>query len=84
MRLTLEEKMDHLLTWAAEWHESERGRSMWAYSLSIGGSHALLNGWMKNEKLMSMLTQEEKGLIKAARSRALRYRSARYQSTHLR
>lgn len=67
-RISFKEKVDHLLAWAAEWHENEQGRSMWAYSLSIGGSHALLNGWMKSERLMSILTQEEKGLIEAARS----------------
>ncbi|MER6852979.1 hypothetical protein AB0A81_23830 [Streptomyces flaveolus] len=67
-RISFEEKVVHLLAWAAEWHENGQGRSMWAYSLSIGGSHALLNGWMKSERLINMLTQEEKGLIETARS----------------
>jgi hypothetical protein len=45
---------------------------MWAYSLSLGGSHALLNDWVNNERLMSLLTPEERSAIDAARRRATR------------
>lgn len=43
---------------------------MWAYSLSLGGSHALLNDWVNNERLMDLLTPEERSVIAAARRRA--------------
>jgi len=45
---------------------------MWAYSLSLGGSHALLNDWVNNEKLMDLLSPEERSVIDAARRRASR------------
>jgi hypothetical protein len=45
---------------------------MWAYSLSLGGSHALLNDWVNNERLMNLLTQEERSMVDAARRRANR------------
>jgi hypothetical protein len=32
---------------------------MWAYSLSLGGSHALLNDWVNNERLMNLLTRKK-------------------------
>jgi|tagenome__1003787_1003787.scaffolds.fasta_scaffold19032045_1 hypothetical protein len=65
-----EEKVHHLLTWAAEWNGGRTGRSMWSYSLSLGGSHALLNGWVKNRKLMARLTPEQQSLVGAARRNA--------------
>jgi hypothetical protein len=71
-KFTSEQKIQHLVTWAAEWHGERKGRSMWAYSLSLGGSHALMNDWVKNEKLLRLLTHEEKSLIRAARERAAR------------
>lgn len=43
---------------------------MWAYSLSLGGSHALLNDWVNNERLMNLLTPEERSIIDTARRRA--------------
>jgi len=43
---------------------------MWAYSLSLGGSHALLNDWVNNERLMNLLTPEERNVIDTARRRA--------------
>lgn len=45
---------------------------MWAYSLSLGGSHALLNDWVNNERLMNLLTPEERSRVDAARRRANR------------
>jgi len=69
-RFTPEQRLGHLLSWATEWNETGRGRSMWAYSLSLGGSHALLNDWVNNERLMDLLTPEERSVIAAARRRA--------------
>jgi len=43
---------------------------MWAYSLSLGGSHALLNDWVNNERLMDLLTSEERRSVNEARERA--------------
>jgi hypothetical protein len=71
-KFTTEQKLQHLVTWAAEWKGERNGRSMWAYSLSLGGSHALMNDWVKNEKLLRLLTQEERSLLRAARERAAR------------
>jgi len=45
---------------------------MWAYSLSLGGSHALLNDWVNNERLMDLLTPEERNTVDEARRRATR------------
>ena len=70
MRFTPEQRIDHLLRWAAEWNGTRRGRSMWAYSLSLGGSHALLNDWVNNERLMDLLTSEERRSVHEARERA--------------
>ncbi|WP_145969019.1 hypothetical protein [Streptomyces hyaluromycini] len=71
-KFTPDQKIHHLITWATEWKGERRGRSLWAYSLSLGGSHALMNDWFKNEKLLRLLTQEEKDLIREARERAAR------------
>ena len=49
---------------------------MWAYSLSLGGSHALLNDWVNNERLMNRLTPEERSAVEEARRRATRRESA--------
>ena len=76
-KLTEGQKVDHILRWAAEWDGSRTGRSMWSYSLSLGGSHAVLNDWMKNEKLMGLLTPGERNLVRAARERAAQVRRAR-------
>lgn len=70
VRYESEEKIDHLLKWAAGWSEGAHGESLWSYSLKIGGSHALLNGWLKNPKLLSALTQEERSLLSEARRRS--------------
>ena len=43
---------------------------MWAYSLSLGGSHALLNDWVNNDRLMNRLTPEERSAVDTARLRA--------------
>ena len=48
---------------------------MWAYSLSLGGSHALLNDWVNNERLMNLLTPDERNEVDAARRRATRRES---------
>ncbi|MFF5408441.1 hypothetical protein ACFY8K_37020 [Streptomyces misionensis] len=66
-RYNHEEKIRHLLSWAAGWSGGTRGESAWSYSLKLGSSHALLNGWMKNLKLISSLTQEERDLVNEAR-----------------
>jgi hypothetical protein len=49
---------------------------MWAYSLSLGGSHALLNDWVNTEKLMDLLSVEERSVIDAARRRATQRETA--------
>ena len=49
---------------------------MWAYSLSLGGSHALLNDWVNNDRLMNRLTPEERSAIEAARRQATRRETA--------
>jgi hypothetical protein len=69
-RFTAKQKIGHLLKWATEWSEGGQGRSMWLYSLNLGGSHALLNDWIKNQKILNTLTQEEKDIIDAARKRS--------------
>lgn len=66
-RYRREEKIFHLLRWAAEWNGDLKGASAWSYSLKLGGSHALLNGWMKNHKIMSTLTRQEKEMVDRAR-----------------
>lgn len=81
MRFTTEQRIGHLLSWANEWNGTTRGRSMWAYSLSLGGSHALLNDWVNNERLMNLLTQEERSAIDEARRRATRRESTAHQVT---
>lgn len=74
---TTEQKAWHLLNWAIEWDGNGQGRSMWSYSLGLGGSHALLNGWRKNGKILGLLTPEEKSLIAMAHELAARSRHAR-------
>jgi hypothetical protein len=74
---TTERKAWHLLNWAAEWNETGQGRSMWAYSLDLGGSHALLNGWYRSAKVMIILSLEERGYVDAARERARQSQRAR-------
>jgi hypothetical protein len=54
---------------------------MWAYSLSLGGSHALLNDWVNNERLMSLLAPEERSAIDEARRRAARREPAANRSS---
>lgn len=49
---------------------------MWAYSLSLGGSHALLNDWVNNERLMNRLTAEQRNAVEEARQRAARRETA--------
>ncbi|MER5600852.1 hypothetical protein [Streptomyces sp. NPDC002265] len=70
VRYRSEEKVRHLLKWAAGWGDESPGESLWSYSLRLGGSHALLNGWLKNPKLLSTLTQEERHILSEARRRA--------------
>ncbi|MFJ6838663.1 hypothetical protein [Streptomyces sp. NPDC091209] len=70
VRYKSEEKVGHLLKWAAGWGDEFPGESLWSYSLRLGGSHALLNGWLKNPKLLSALTQEERNMLSEARRRA--------------
>lgn len=67
IRYSREQKISHLLKWAAGWNGEAKGESAWSYSLRIGGSHALLNGWINNSKLTSTLTQKEIDLINKAR-----------------
>lgn len=78
---TTERKAWHLLNWAAEWNETGQGRSMWAYSLDLGGSHALLNGWYRSSKVMVTLSSEERTYVAVARERARR--SQRPRSSNL-
>ncbi|MFJ9243626.1 hypothetical protein [Streptomyces sp. NPDC101776] len=52
---------------------------MWAYSLSLGGSHALLNDWVNNERLMELLTPEERSAVDEARRRATRRESVAHR-----
>ncbi|MEV5810441.1 hypothetical protein [Streptomyces parvulus] len=66
-RYSSTEKIAHLLQWAAEWKGDTRGESAWSYSLRLGGSHALLNGWMNDAKLMSALGPAQQELIQSAR-----------------
>lgn len=70
VRYDREEKIRHLLQWASGWSDGDRGESLWSYSLKLGGSHALLNGWLKNPKILSVLTHEERKLLSEARSRS--------------
>ncbi|MGX1027522.1 hypothetical protein RKD38_002203 [Streptomyces ambofaciens] len=76
-RYSSTEKIAHLLRWAAGWKGDTRGESAWSYSLRLGRSHALLNGWMNDPKLMSTLNPAERELIHSARraSRTSRERS---------
>lgn len=76
-RYSQAQKIAHLLKWAAGWQGNRRGESAWSYSLRLGGSHALLNGWMNNAKLTSTLTQEERDLIHMARKASKRSRARR-------
>lgn len=81
VKFTLEQKREHLLNWVSQWRANGEGRSMWSYSLSLGGSHALLNGWSKSEIVLSLLTPEERDslnetLRQAARSGRMRTKSA--------
>lgn len=70
VRYRSEEKIGHLLRWAAGWSDASTGESLWSYSLKLGGSHALLNGWLKNPKILSALTQEERNMLSMARHRS--------------
>lgn len=69
-RFSSEEKIQHLLLWASGWDGGMRGESMWSYALRLGGSHALLNGWAKNPKLLQALTTDERRMLETARERA--------------
>ncbi|MEU2227911.1 hypothetical protein [Streptomyces sp. NPDC018347] len=68
------EKVSHLLRWAAGWNGDTAGESMWSYSLGLGGSHALLNGWFRNSRIRQSLTAEERRLLEMALSRSTRRR----------
>ncbi|MGW2278229.1 hypothetical protein [Streptomyces sp. NPDC001770] len=77
-RYSHQQKVAHLLRWAAGWAaDTCTGESMWSYSLKLGSSHALLNGWCKNEKLRSSLTVEEGILLETALARSARARISR-------
>ena len=56
----MREKINHLVNWANTWVNHGRGESMWAYSLRLGGSHALLNGWAGNPRLPTTRTTSKK------------------------
>ncbi|MFJ5639765.1 hypothetical protein [Streptomyces sp. NPDC093223] len=70
IRYQTEEKIRHLLAWAAGWSGGSRGESLWSYSLGLGGSHALLSGWLKNPRLLAALTPQERDLLSEARRRS--------------
>jgi hypothetical protein len=80
VRYQSEEKIAHLRRWAAGWSNGARGESLWSYSLRLGGSHALLNGWLKNPKLLAALTQDDRNMLREARHRS-RQRAIRLEST---
>ncbi|WP_331728676.1 hypothetical protein [Streptomyces sp. NBC_01176] len=69
-RFSREEKIHHLVNWSTTWVNHGRGESMWAYSLRLGGSHALLNGWAGNPRLLKLLTAEERRRLEMARARS--------------
>ena len=69
-KFTPDEKIAHLLSWASEWNDGGRGRSMWAYSLSLGASHALLHGWSRNEKVINLLSPDQRKALAVARRQA--------------
>ncbi|MFG2794336.1 hypothetical protein [Streptomyces sp. NPDC048419] len=72
VRYSREDKIQHVLQWAAGWKGNSRGESMWSYSLMLGGSHALLNGWLKDPAIVAALTREEKNLVEEAREKSSR------------
>lgn len=72
-----QQKVAHLLRWAAGWAGTRTGESMWSYSLRLGSSHALLNGWYKNEKVRNALSSEERALLETALVRSAHARSGR-------
>lgn len=77
-RFSHQQKVSHLLRWAAGWAaDTCTGESMWSYSLKLGSSHALLNGWCKNEKLRSSLTVEECVVLETALARSAQARISR-------
>ncbi|MPY37815.1 hypothetical protein FNH09_43385 [Streptomyces adustus] len=76
VRYDSEEKVGHLLKWAAGWGDDSPGESLWSYSLRLGGSHALLNGWLKNPRILAALTQEERSMLSEARRRSSGVRRA--------
>lgn len=76
VRYNNEEKIGHLLKWATGWSGDSIGESLWSYSLKLGSSHALLNGWLKNPKILSALTQEERNMLSEARRRSAHARRA--------
>ncbi|GGQ79372.1 hypothetical protein GCM10010216_46590 [Streptomyces flaveolus] len=76
-RYSHQQKVAHLLRWAASWSDTRTGESMWSYSLGLGGSHALLNGWYKNEKVRNSLTMEERALLETALQRSSHARTHR-------
>jgi hypothetical protein len=78
-RFSLEQKVGHLLQWTAGWSGEEGGESMWSYSLRLGGSHALLNGWAKDRKVMNALTSEEQIRLALARRRSAESRRRKIQ-----
>ncbi|MFF5860833.1 hypothetical protein ACFY8B_35450 [Streptomyces sp. NPDC012751] len=71
-RFSHEERIHHLVTWASAWVDRGQGESMWAYSLRLGGSHALLNGWAGNPRLLGLLSAEERRRLEVARERSAR------------
>ncbi|MFF2210633.1 hypothetical protein [Streptomyces antibioticus] len=74
VRYDREQKRFHLLRWAAGWHGDSTGESLWSYSLRLGGSHALLNGWVKNAGIRNILTVEENRSVDAALAKSMRAR----------
>jgi hypothetical protein len=77
IRYSNQEKISHLLQWAAGWSDGSKGESAWSYSMKLGGSHSLLNGWINNAKLMSTLTRKEMSLINKAREASKNNRRAK-------
>ncbi|MBO7934617.1 MULTISPECIES: hypothetical protein [Streptomyces] len=75
VRYDREQKRFHLLQWAAGWNGDATGESLWSYSLRLGGSHALLNGWVKNAGIRNILTVEENRSLEAALAKSMRARA---------
>ncbi|MGH1552874.1 hypothetical protein ACRAWF_15170 [Streptomyces sp. L7] len=71
MRFTPEQRIDHPAPLGGGNGTGRDGAEVCGpYSLSLGGSHALLNDWVNNEQLMDLLTSEERRSVYEARERA--------------